>query len=284
MKILLTGTGKSGSWAIRGEQLGGAIGATVAPRAADIAGFDLAVVVKHAPGDLAERIHRAGIPLVYDVVDSWPQPNGNDWPREECMRWLRDKIGSIRPAAIVAATRAMAEDCAEFGIPVLALPHHAKPGLAPRAIRPLKIVAYFGGERHLGDWRQWLEQECADRGWWFHVNPPVELEVDLCVALRERTGYASRNWKSNVKLANAQASGTPIVCARECGYVETAVGGEVFADTREEVQQAFDSLESIEARRAAAAALLKASVGLDSIAATYLAWLREIPCSTVPRS
>lgn len=284
MNILVTGSGNSGSWQIRGEQLGRAIGATVAPRAIDVAAFDLAIVVKRAPGDLAERIHRAGIPLVFDVVDCWPQPAGNDWVREDCMRWLRDKIGTLRPTAIVAATRAMAEDCAEFGLPVLALPHHARPGVARTVIRPMKTVGYEGGEQHLGRWRQWLEWECANRDWWFHVNPQAGIEVDMWVALRERTGYAPRHWKSGCKLANAQASGTPIVCARERGYLETAGGGEVFADTREEVQWAFDSLQSIDARRVASAALLGASVGIESIAETYLTWLRTLTCSMAPRS
>ena len=40
MKILMTGTGNSGSWRIRGEQLGAAIGADVIPRATEVNGYE----------------------------------------------------------------------------------------------------------------------------------------------------------------------------------------------------------------------------------------------------
>lgn len=274
MNVIVTGRGgSSGSWKIRGEQLGAAIGATVLPGAIDIDPFDVAVVVKRTPGDLVARIHRAGVPLVYDIVDGWPQPEGNDWSREQCMAWLRSKVREVRPTAIVAATQAMAADCEEFGVPVLALPHHARPGLARTPIRPLKRVGYEGGPQHLGRWRAFLDRECARRGWVFHVNPPSINDLDVVVALRERTGYAPTKWKSAVKMANAQASGTPMICASEAGYRECASGAEVFADAEAEVAAALDLLTPVEERRARADHMAVDSPTLEAAATAYKSWL-----------
>ena len=49
-RILITGTGTSGSWKIRGEQLGAAIGAEIMPRAAlaNCRRADVVVLVKRA--------------------------------------------------------------------------------------------------------------------------------------------------------------------------------------------------------------------------------------------
>lgn len=276
MRILITGRGTSGSWCVRGEQLGRAIGAAAIPNALDVAGYSAAVVVKRAGVALA-RLQRADVPIVWDVVDAWPQPTGNDWDRSDCMDWLREQVRSIRPAAIVAATQAMALDCAEFGLPVLALPHHARPGIAANPIREaVRTVGYEGSVDHLGSWRPRLEAACARRGWQFVVNPPNLADVDIVVALRERCGYAAMHWKSNVKLANAQASGTPCVLAPESGYLETESGCERWAVDMCHVERAFDELESVATRRHVSGELLAAAPLLPSIAKTYLAWLKTI--------
>ena len=276
MNILVTGGGKSGSWQIRGEQLGKAIGATVLPNAIDIGPFDLAVVVKRPPPDIVSRIHDAAVPLVWDVVDSHPQPGGNDWDRADCIDWLQRQVKQIRPAAIVAATQAMADDCEQFGVPVLHLPHHARPHQHITPIRPMHVVGYEGGEQYLRKWGQIVAEECARRGYVWLVNPESLTECDVLVAVRDQVGYAPRKWKSNVKLANAQGSGTPIICAREAGYLETAAGGVLFADTREELSAALDWLEPEATRRSYQQALLASAPTLESVASTYLQWLQAL--------
>ena len=77
-RILVTGGGTSGSWKIRGEQLGEAICADVLPRAgfADCSAAELIVVVKRAPPELLDTVRRSGRPWVWDVVDAWPQRPG----------------------------------------------------------------------------------------------------------------------------------------------------------------------------------------------------------------
>ena len=275
MELLITGRGTSGSWAIRGVQLGQAIRAEVVPNAKDVGRYDLAVLVKRPTPDLLQRLHRADVRIIWDVVDAWPQPIGNDWDGAQCLSWLAEQVKAIRPAGIVAATQAMAKDCERFGVPVLALPHHARPGLRMNTIRPLKVVGYEGGEKYITRWRPVIESECARRGWEFVTQPTELADVDIVLALRDAGGYAPRNWKSNVKLANAQGSGTPVICCREAGYLETQSGAERWTDTPDELREAFDSLESNADRIDASRRLASAAPRIESLATTYLQWLQS---------
>lgn len=277
MRILVTGRGTSGSWKIRGEQLGREIGATVDARATDVQGYDLAIVVKRYTTDLIARLRWAKVPIVWDIVDSWPQPHGNFWSEAEAKDWLRRQIDSLKPIGVVAATRAMGGACEWSRRPVLSLPHHARPGDEINPVRErVESVGYQGAEHYLGTWRPQLERECKERGWRFVLNPAQLADVDIAVALREQSGYPARQWKSNCKLANAQGSGTPIILSPEAGYIETASGAEVFADTAQELTAALDALTSHEARQAASKTMQGAALKLDAIAATYSQWLRQL--------
>lgn len=283
MKVLVTGRGKSGSWVIRGSQLGSAIGATVAAEMLNpsiLKNFNLAILVKRPRYEMVEQLHRCGVRIIWDIVDSWPQPEGNDWNRYRCIDWLKSEVNRIKPVGIVAATDTMAQDCKAFGIPVLYLPHHAMPRLTLNPIRQdVRMVGYDGGQQYLGSWESVLIHECNTRNWRFLVNhgPPRPLdklsELDIVVALRQQSGYAVRNWKSAVKLANAQGTGTPIVCNREAGYIETRSGGELFADTPDEVNKALDTLTDIRVRREASRKLLMAAPTIEKIAGKYHSWL-----------
>jgi hypothetical protein len=105
------------------------------------------------------------------------------------------------------------------------------------------------------------------------VNPESLHECDIVVAVRDQVGYAPRHWKSNVKLANAQGSGTPIVCSREAGYLETAAGGVLFADTRDEMSAALDWLTPEATRRSYSRALIEGAPSLTGCASTLLQWI-----------
>ena len=276
MNILVTGRGTSGSWAIRGQQLGAAIGATVEANATKLHGYDLAIVVKKLPEDALQRLRRAKVPIVYDIVDGWPQPYGNDWGRATCMEWLQGQIARIQPIALVAATNVMAMDCAELGLPVLALPHHARQGQVKNPIRDqVNLVDYEGG-RYLGRWSQWFQIQCEARGWRFVVNPERLADLDIVVALREVRGYAPQHWKSNVKLANAQGSGTPCIVGHESGYEETKSGGEFFADTEPDVERALSILTDWQVRQHAQDKLLPAAPNLALIATEYKTWFSQL--------
>jgi hypothetical protein len=284
VKVLVTGRGGSGSWKIRGEQLGQSIGASVLPNTNMVDAYDLVVVVKHPRQDLVSRLHVLRKKIVWDVVDAFPQPHQSRWKAEPChtreqaMAWLRSEIARIRPAGIVAATQAMAQDCAEFGIPVITLPHHPRPGQEMNPIRDkIRCVGYEGSEQYLGRWRRVLERECDQQGWVFAVNPRRGLcALDIVVAVRESLSYPDRHWKSNVKLANAQGTGTPIICGREAGYLETKSGGEIWADTEDELLAGIDLLKSPDFRRLASDALYRGQPKLHVIAQQYREWLAAL--------
>lgn len=193
------------------------------------------------------------------------------------MQWLRGQIAAVKPIGIVAATGVMADDCEEFGLPVLRLPHHARPEQAINPIRDeVKTVGYEGGVKYLGQWHGVMEKECARRGWTFVTNPPQLADLDIVVALREATGYAARSWKSNVKAANAQATGTPFICQRASGYMETSTGGECLADTEAELSKALDILTDVNARRQAHKMLRAGTLPLERVALTYRNWLEGV--------
>lgn len=274
-RIIVTGNGKSGSYMIRGAQLGKAIGAEVVPKATSV-DADIVVVVKRF--DPAMR--RNGAKLVWDVVDSWPQPNGvNNWDRRQCLKWLADQVAAIKPHAIVAATQKMAADLADvFDGPILALPHHARPHQVLNPIcHKLCIVGYEGSAAYLGSWAFELQAECKRRGWAFVTNPVRLAHLDAVVAVRASQGYASLNHKSNVKLANAQGSGTPFIGNREAGYLETdTTHAAHWADNMAEMRRAFDALEDDKVRQQTAIKLLAAAPKLEAVAETYRAWLETL--------
>ena len=274
-KVLVTGNGKSGSWHIRGAQLGQAIGADVIPKARAVKGADITVIVKRIDMEL---IRNARTPIVYDIVDGWPQPIGNTWDRKQCLHWLESQIKLIKPHAIVAATRAMAHDVKVlFGGPVLALPHHARPNQTVNPIAPtMRVVGYEGGVQYLGKWHADMVTECMKRGWSFVTNPACLADLDVVVAVREAQGYAARNWKSGVKLANAQGTGTPFIGCREAGYEETASGAELWADDMREMRAALGKLEDANVRRDASETLYSARPKLEDVAATYRKWLETL--------
>ncbi len=279
-RTLILGNGKSGSWKIRGEQLGAAIGATVAVHPRSVIGFERAVFVKRVDPRVLGLVRAAKLLIVWDVVDAWPQPHGNMWNRDSCLFWLRHQIDVINPHAIVAATHAMAFDITEtlgFKGKVLSLPHHARPGLKTNPIRRVvETVGYEGGVQYLGKWERIIEKECAARGWRFVLNPPELADLDIVVALREANGYAPLHWKSNVKLANAQGSGTPFVGNREAGYSETMSGGELFADSAAELHNAFDVLSDATVRHYTSCDLRTGALPLADVAATYRRWLESL--------
>jgi len=280
-RLLLVGSNASASWRIRGEQLGRALGASLSNFGDPLAGGqrpDLAIVVKRPNAGAVARLRAAGVPIVWDIVDAWPQPIGNWWERDVCVQWLKREIKAIRPAAVVASTSAMASDLSPFGLPTLVLPHHARPGLERATVRPeISRVGYEGGQSYINGWFADIDGACRKRGWRFDPKPPSVSALDIVVAVRDADGYAAKNWKSNVKLANAQAAGVPCVLNRERGYLETASGAELWADTPVEMESAFDTLSAENGARSWRSELMHAKTPrIEAIAAQYRTWLESL--------
>lgn len=271
--VLITGKGGSGSWKIRGEQLGHAIGATVKPQATadDVSAHDVVVVVKKLPD---RSVLRHAKRVVWDIVDAWPQPAGNSWDEWQAKRWLNDTFKTD----CVFATRKMQADSAADGI---FLPHHWRPGIAENPIRKhVQKVGYEGSERYLAHWRPVIDAECASRGWQFVVNPAELAELDIVLAVRggEFEGYATRHWKSCVKLSNAIGSMTPFIGIPESGYKEIAQRGPVWVEKPEWLKNAFDFLENHNERLRVADEFrrLRPSLSLETIATGYSRWLQGL--------
>lgn len=271
--ILITGKGGSGSWKIRGEQLGEAIGATVKPNAtaSDVKAHDVVVVVKKLPD---QSVLRHAKRVVWDIVDAWPQPTGNSWDEWQAKRWLNDTFRTD----CVFATQKMQADSESNG---LFLRHHYRPGIAENPIRQaVKKIGYEGSERYLSNWRPVIEAECAARGWRFVVNPAELADLDIVLAVRggEFDGYATRNWKSCVKLSNAVGSLTPIICLPESGYKEVAPLGVVWADKPEWLANCFDFLASHAERLRVAESFARHRdwFSLGTVSREYSRWLQEL--------
>jgi hypothetical protein len=247
VRVLFTGRGRSGSYAIRAEQLAKALGAAEKPQAAyaDFLGCDLAVVVKRVPEPIRSGLQSTGRRWVYDCVDCYPQPLCSSWQRSEAIAWVRKHVATLNPTAVIWPNRRMREDC-DDGRPGFVLPHHARPNQALNPVREkVSRVGYEGRAEYLQGWAMILHKECERRGWQFVINPPELAELDIVVSFRggQWDGYAPHNYKSGVKLTNAHGSGTPFVGRREAGCAEMACGAEYWASSPGEISTAFDWLE-----------------------------------------
>lgn len=269
---------RAGSWAIRGEQLGAAIGAVVTtePTQEQIFAADLVIVIKRASIELLSRLGLKRV--VLDVVDAWPQPDGNSWDRARATTWLQHYVKRHNPVGVVCTTGPMMQMMPD-GMQTLLLPHHARPGQQINPVRrSVRAAGYEGSSRYLDGWRKAIEAECEKREWMFIINPISLSSVDIALAVRGGPwrGWATDNLKSNVKLANAQATGTPIVLLPEHGSLENMSGGEMWIEQPSELGGAFDLLTPHDERAARSALLLKAAPRLDAVAADYLKWLRSL--------
>ena len=281
MNILFTGRGGAGSWAIRAEQIGQALGARVQPLAGleDCSRADLIVVVKRIPEQLLERIRRSGRPWVYDIVDAYPQPECSGWKKPAAIAWVDTTVERLRPSAVIWPNERMRDDLTEElrwqAKPAprgVVIPHHCRPGLRVNPIRDrITRIGYEGAPSYIDGWRSAIERQCQRLGAEFVLNPSHLADVDVVLALRDKNhcGYPQRHWKSNVKLANAHGSGTPFIGMPEPGYKETGSGAEQWADNEQELAIALDFLAPQWVRREQSAAFLKAALPLDRVAQQY---------------
>lgn len=279
MKVIVTGRGGAGSWSVRGEQLGAAMGATVKPMATtqELKAHDVAIVVKRVPDDLLASLRASGIRWFYDIVDAYPQPACSIWTRTQCLQWLHHHLKTLNPpGGVIWPNKKMRDDSGlERGAVVY---HHHRPGIKRHTVKPkITQIGYEGSAKYVEAWLRPIELECATRGIRFMLNPQHVADLDVIIAMRGGIwdGYAQRNWKSNVKLANAHGSGTPFIGASENGYQETSSGAEYWADTPRELTRALDWLETEEARRSVHAHFLANAYTVEQAAADMLCVLKS---------
>lgn len=267
MQILITGRGSSGSWQIRGVQLGEAIGAIVKPNATakDMGAADVVIVVKRTTAQINKAIKQSGKPVLWDIVDCWPQ--GKGLTLEQAKSHVYAQAKAMGADACVFATQAQRASLRELDGFVLR--HHAMENQLRNPIREkLKIVGYQGSKRYVPDW---VSDSVRRHGLWFVMNPANLAELDIVIACRADPydDEVSRAWKSNVKLANAQATGTPCIMPYESGYLESDPVGPVYYRNRQEFENALDALKSHEERRIRAMVLRAGTPLLKDVAARY---------------
>jgi hypothetical protein len=275
MRVLFTGSGTSGSWAIRGAQLADAMDARAIPRATvdDCRSADVVVAVKRVSADLLANIRASGRPWFWDVVDAYPQPVCSTWNKDQALQWLHQRVAELAPAEVIWPNRRMQQDA---GLSGLVLPHHHRPGIAVNPIRErIAAVGYEGSADYVKGWTDAIEAECARIGARFVVNPARLADVDVVLALRDGAGYPLRHWKSNVKLANAHGSGTPFIGGPEDGYQETRSGAEYWATNRRELGAALDWLSSQGAREEVQERFLQAAFTVEAAAKQLRDYLCE---------
>lgn len=246
MNVLFTGRGGAGSFEIRAVQIGAAMGARVKANASseDIAWADVVVVVKKIPGDLLARVRASGKPWVYDVLDAFPQPEAGSWSADKARRWVQALMAGLEPDAVIWPSAGM-QACAPY-LRGTVIHHHYRPGIKRNPIREkLQVIGYEGAPQYLAEWKPALEQAAAKIGARFVINPANLADLDVVVALRgkEHNGWVQRMFKSDVKAANAKGSGTPLICQRHQGYLDTATGGEVWTETSSDLTEAFAYLQ-----------------------------------------
>lgn len=277
MNLLFTGKGTSGSFKIRAEQLGAAMGAPVVPMAslADCRAADVIVVVKRAPDALLQSIRASGRPWVYDVVDAYPQPACGSWGETESKAWIKEHLARLKPNAVIYPNERMSKDAGGGKV----LYHHHRPGMQRNPIRKeIKRIGYEGAPSYIDGWRKAIEAQCARIGAEFVINPVNLADVDVVLALRDKNhaGYPQRMWKSNVKLANAHGSGTPFIGMPEPGYQETASGCEYWATDGEELGRALDWLAPQSTRQHVSAKFLESAITVERVAEQCKCWIEAL--------
>jgi len=163
------------------------------------------------------------------------------------------------------------------------LPHHAFPdyvALGPKVHtrKEEPVLGYEGGGHYINRMRPLIVQACARAGWRF-VEGQLTREVDAVLCARDSFGYPVQNWKSNVKLANAQALGLPAICSREAGYTETSSGGELYLSeqpTADDICGMLGILSDPELRTRLGAEAFHATPSLRDIGRVYRDWLDRI--------
>lgn len=267
--VLIVGLGK-GSFAVRGRQLGRAIGARVStePMAEDLAWADVVVLVKRAILVFGREAQQAGKAIVWDALDFWSQPAQNGLDDASALALYLEHIQTIRPVLTIGATRAMAG-----AVGGTYLPHHHRPGLIPAAVRPvMTTVAYEGTRKYLGSWGKAIQTACDRLGLQFLINPLDLREADLVVSFRgeEWDGPICRQWKSGVKIVNAMAAGRPILSQPCAAFSEIQPSGDV-VDSLSDIEASIAAWQPLERRtRALIECRARASeFALDTVARHY---------------
>ncbi len=236
LRVCFTSRSSAGAWQIRGQQIAAMRSnwnAVNKPSVTDLEQCDLLCIVKKPDRKVISLARRMNKPIVFDIVDSWAQPeDGLLCPdkgkaRELFAQGWRD----INADGYIFPTGHMQEDLGALVQDKITIYHHYWPHIQTNPIRDRVSVIGYEGADYLGQWLPRIEHACAERGIRFVANPQNYTDLDVVVLARggEHGNFLSRSYKSNVKLANAYGSGTPaLVHFDEMSAHDTDTGDVLF--------------------------------------------------------
>lgn len=236
VNVCFTSRSSGGAWQIRGVQIAMMRlnwQAINKPSNSDLENADLICCVKRPDYKIIDRAKKMGKPIVFDIVDSWAQPDdGLKYTDLQKARSLFEQIWmTIDADGYIFPTKTMNADLGTLVHNSSTIYHHYKPQILENPIREKVVnVGYEGGD-YLGEWKSIIENACLSRGLVFTINPLNYFDLDLVVFARggEHGNFLSRRYKSNVKLANAIGSGTPaLVHFDEMSAQDTDTGDVLF--------------------------------------------------------
>lgn len=275
MRIVVTGSAtRAASFHIRGRQLGHAIGAGVLFDAPPdiLAAADIIIAVKRVRPELAAALRACGRPVVWDALDFFEQTTHVS--RGVLVAEAKRRAAAMNAKAIIGATRRMADD---LGSQYHLVHHGWDRGRVPIR-QSIGVVAYEGNPAYLGEANEWIARVCRERGARFAINPLNYLNADVVIAMRAAPydSYATRNWKSGIKLSNAQIAGMPFIGRNEAGYLEQMSGAELWAEDAAAFATALDVLADPIERERRSEIMFQAAPRLPAIAENYRRMLELI--------
>jgi len=284
MKIGFIGHESKGTWQIRARQIAPYLNADLDSNMNNLK-YDLVILIKTPSPDLINRIKQNKIPVVWDVVDFWPQRIDrtlSNLNKDQIMNWVKPVLGSVDPKHIITATNTMKIDFESLGYKnCTTIYHHHRPKIKINPIN--KLCQTIGIEGSIGQYGSWIEKLkiiSKKLHMKFTTNHSTLDDLlhtfDIVIAQRDFTGYAPKNWKSNIKLANAHASGTPGIFNTEQGYKETACGYEFWADTVDEIVECIEKLRSYDLRQNIHENFLKNTISIEQVIEQYKSLINKL--------
>jgi hypothetical protein len=232
LRVIFTSRSSAGSWSVRGEQIAACRTGWRAMHQVDDASLracDVLCVVKRGDAKLVRRAQQQGVPVVFDVLDSWAQPADGlaCADRRAAVALFRERWKAFAWDAVIFPNRAMREHLGSLTVASTFIYHHYVPGLELNPWRDeARTVGYVGSERYLGPWYPLLVRVCRDLGLELLVNPPsfADIDIGVCVRGGEHDTFLANTYKSNVKLANFYGAGIPALAGvkeRSCHETDT---------------------------------------------------------------
>ena len=252
VKACFVSNTSAGSWEIRGKQIAGMRSNWLAinkPSKSIIDEADIICVVKKPNFKIIEIARKKNKPIVYDILDSWQQPSDDRacLNKEDAINLFSKKWKEIDADGYIFPTKNMENILGTLVKNKVTIYHHYWPQIKINPIRKIvKKVGYVGNKNFLGMWGHKLDQLCKKKDIEFVINPEDFIDMDVVVLTRggDYANYLAKNFKSNVKLANAMGSGTPaLIHYREMSAHDTDSGDSLFfTDHPDSLERQLDRL------------------------------------------